>query len=44
VLNQMQSPVTGGDPRWWSLIHAAYDAIGYPYTLPVSDGARKITV
>ena len=28
----------GGDPRWWPMIHAMYDAIGVKYTPPSANG------
>jgi len=37
-MNQMQSGGPGGDPRWWPMIQAMYDALGVTYTPPNADG------
>jgi CubicO group peptidase (beta-lactamase class C family) len=38
TMNQMQAGGPGGDPRWWPMIHAMYDAIGVPFTSPIGNG------
>jgi len=38
AMNQMQSGGPGGDPRWWPMIQAAYDAIGVTFTMPKPAG------
>jgi CubicO group peptidase (beta-lactamase class C family) len=38
AMNQMQSGGPGGDPRWWPMIQAMYDAIGVRFTPPVEGG------
>jgi CubicO group peptidase (beta-lactamase class C family) len=37
-MNQMQSGGPGGDPRWWPMIRAMFDAIGVRFTPPVAAG------
>ena len=39
TMNQMQSGGPGGDPRWWPMLQAMYDAAGVPFTPPDADGA-----
>jgi CubicO group peptidase (beta-lactamase class C family) len=39
TMNQMQSGGPGGDPRWWPMLQAMYDAAGVPFTRPEADGA-----
>ena len=39
AMNQMHSGGPGGDPRWWPLIGAMYEAIGAAFTPPSADGA-----
>ena len=34
TVNQMQNPSNGGDGRWWPILKAAYEAVGYPFTPP----------
>ncbi len=38
AMNQMQSGGPGGDPRWWPMIGAMYQAIGVAFTPPSADG------
>src|SRR5262245_2501627 len=38
TMNQMQSGGPGGDPRWWPMLQAMYDAADVPFTPPVADG------
>jgi CubicO group peptidase (beta-lactamase class C family) len=38
AMNQMQAGGPGGDPRWWPMIQAMYDAIGVPFTPPAREG------
>ncbi len=38
AMNQMQAGGEGGDPRWWPMIGAMYDAIGVKYTPPAANG------
>ena len=38
AMNQMQAGGPGGDPRWWPMIQAMYDAIGVKYTPPSANG------
>jgi CubicO group peptidase (beta-lactamase class C family) len=38
AMNQMQSGGEGGDPRWWPMIQAMYDAIGVRFTPPSATG------
>jgi hypothetical protein len=37
-MNQMSAGGPGGDPRWWPMIQAMYDAIGVNYTPPSANG------
>ena len=37
-MNQMQSGGPGGDPRWWPMLTAMYDAADVPFTPPKAEG------
>jgi CubicO group peptidase (beta-lactamase class C family) len=39
AMNQMHSGGPGGDPRWWPMIQAMYDAIGVRFTPPAAEGS-----
>jgi len=39
TMNQMQAGGPGGDPRWFPMIQAMFDAIGVKYTQPAANGA-----
>jgi len=38
AMNQMQAGGPGGDPRWWPMLAATYEAIGVKYTPPAANG------
>jgi len=38
TMNQMQAGGPGGDPRWFPMIQAMFDAIGVKYTPPAANG------
>jgi CubicO group peptidase (beta-lactamase class C family) len=38
TMNQMASGGPGGDPRWWGMLGAMYDAVGVAFTPPAADG------